>query len=505
MKNVLKGLEKRQTSSLEHIKPMDKADFQELMHIKYYRSRAEPGEAVGVIAAQSVGEPSTQMTLNTFHMAGRGEANVTLGIPRLREILMTAADTIKTPVMTLPLLPQAGEKGAEQISLRLKQILLAEALKGIEVEENIITLDKTGELCREYKARLIFHPLSAYPKELRITFEELSSCFSNVFVPKLKQAVKMEMKKLAAHAGITLSEKYVEKDFEGPKPARIPGRKHDDDENKELDADNEEGKLRFAGGRGEQATYGEGDEEDKQIEESARKQAAELAGDVMDEEGGSTDLAPMFVDEEDGISPDEKIDKKRMSCEIKISVPVDTPKLLLRDLVEKTVVSTTMRGLPGISKCYVLDAAARGEHVVQTDGINIEGIWEHRDILDVDRLSTNSPAAMLKTLGVEAARATILAEVSAVFGAYGIAVDPRHLTLIADYMSHTGGYRACNRLGIETSTSPLLKMSFETAASFLISATLHRDEDPLTSAAARLVVGRPIFAGTGSMDILQTV
>ncbi len=49
------------------------------------------------------GEPSTQMTLNTFHMAGRGEANVTLGIPRLREILMTASDKIKTPVMTLHL------------------------------------------------------------------------------------------------------------------------------------------------------------------------------------------------------------------------------------------------------------------------------------------------------------------------------------------------------------------------------------------------------------------
>ena len=45
----------------------------------------------------------TQMTLNTFHMAGRGEANVTLGIPRLREILMTAAQRIKTPVMTVPL------------------------------------------------------------------------------------------------------------------------------------------------------------------------------------------------------------------------------------------------------------------------------------------------------------------------------------------------------------------------------------------------------------------
>ena len=54
------------------------------MDLKFARAAVAPGEAVGVLAAQSVGEPSTQMTLNTFHMAGRGEANVTLGIPRLR-------------------------------------------------------------------------------------------------------------------------------------------------------------------------------------------------------------------------------------------------------------------------------------------------------------------------------------------------------------------------------------------------------------------------------------
>lgn len=56
---------------------------------------------MGATAAQSIGEPSTQMTLNTFHLAGHGGANVTLGIPRLREILMTATDKLKTPSMTL--------------------------------------------------------------------------------------------------------------------------------------------------------------------------------------------------------------------------------------------------------------------------------------------------------------------------------------------------------------------------------------------------------------------
>ena len=115
MKDELAAIERNAAShTSEGHKAMNLEAFHELMQIKYYKSRAEPGEAVGVIAAQSVGEPSTQMTLNTFHMAGRGEANVTLGIPRLREILMTASDSIKTPVMTLPLRPKAGRKGANR-------------------------------------------------------------------------------------------------------------------------------------------------------------------------------------------------------------------------------------------------------------------------------------------------------------------------------------------------------------------------------------------------------
>ncbi len=56
--------------------PTSEAGFQRLMELKYMRSLAAPGEAVGVLAAQSVGEPSTQMTLNTFHMAGMGGLRV---------------------------------------------------------------------------------------------------------------------------------------------------------------------------------------------------------------------------------------------------------------------------------------------------------------------------------------------------------------------------------------------------------------------------------------------
>ncbi|MDR3291699.1 MAG: DNA-directed RNA polymerase subunit A'' [Methanobrevibacter sp.] len=66
----------------------------------YERSKVESGEAIGTVAAQSVGEPGTQMTMNTFHYAGVVELNVTLGLPRLIEIV-DARKTISTPTMTI--------------------------------------------------------------------------------------------------------------------------------------------------------------------------------------------------------------------------------------------------------------------------------------------------------------------------------------------------------------------------------------------------------------------
>src|SRR5208337_1500590 len=72
---------------------------------QYKRALMEPGEAVGIVAAQSIGEPGTQMTLRTFHYAGVKEQNVTLGLPRLIEIV-DARRIPSTPVMTIYLSPE---------------------------------------------------------------------------------------------------------------------------------------------------------------------------------------------------------------------------------------------------------------------------------------------------------------------------------------------------------------------------------------------------------------
>ena len=75
-------------------------DIVQILMRKWHASIVAPGEMVGTIAAQSVGEPTTQMTLNTFHNAGNSAKNVTLGVPRFEE-LINASSKMKTPVLTV--------------------------------------------------------------------------------------------------------------------------------------------------------------------------------------------------------------------------------------------------------------------------------------------------------------------------------------------------------------------------------------------------------------------
>lgn len=104
--------------------------FNDVIAMKSMRSLVAPGEPVGLLAAQSIGEPSTQMTLNTFHFAGRGEMNVTLGIPRLREILMLATENIKTPSMDIPFKKNINmNQNSEWLRKKMARVTLADVLE----------------------------------------------------------------------------------------------------------------------------------------------------------------------------------------------------------------------------------------------------------------------------------------------------------------------------------------------------------------------------------------
>ena len=89
---------------------------------RFQQAQVQPGEMVGALAAQSLGEPATQMTLNTFHYAGVSAKNVTLGVPRLKEII-NVSKRPKTPSLTIFLRGQAARDAEKCKVSRLEPIM----------------------------------------------------------------------------------------------------------------------------------------------------------------------------------------------------------------------------------------------------------------------------------------------------------------------------------------------------------------------------------------------
>lgn len=122
---------------------------------RFFQSLAHPGEMVGSLAAQSIGEPATQMTLNTFHFAGVSSMNVTLGVPRLKEII-NVAKKLRTPMMTVYLKEEIRSNREEAISLK-NEIELAMLKDIVENTKIIYDPDPTNTIIEKDKPFVHMH------------------------------------------------------------------------------------------------------------------------------------------------------------------------------------------------------------------------------------------------------------------------------------------------------------------------------------------------------------
>jgi len=170
---------------------MDKKTFEKMIHFKSLKSCVDPGESVGILAAQSIGEPSTQMTLNTFHFAGRGEMNVTLGVPRLRELLMVASVNVKTPTMEVPILQSSSAlKKAKRLQRRWSRRLFSQVISNLNIHEKL-TL-KLNDQKRTYKIE--FHFDEKFGKKQSA---EILRAFEIYFIARLCRAINKKRRELA--------------------------------------------------------------------------------------------------------------------------------------------------------------------------------------------------------------------------------------------------------------------------------------------------------------------
>ncbi|MBR9689890.1 MAG: DNA-directed RNA polymerase subunit A'' [Candidatus Altiarchaeota archaeon] len=130
-----------------------KTKFTKLVNQKYKDLQVAPGEAIGIVTAQSIGEPGTQLTMRTYHYAGVLEMNVTLGLPRVIEIV-DARSTPKTPMMTVFLDPKiAGdEKEARKVAARIRAIHLKDLVSKFETDliDKKITAHLSLDLLEEF-------------------------------------------------------------------------------------------------------------------------------------------------------------------------------------------------------------------------------------------------------------------------------------------------------------------------------------------------------------------
>jgi DNA-directed RNA polymerase II subunit RPB1 len=101
---------------------------------RFHLAQVDPGEMIGTVAAQSLGEPTTQMTLNTFHSAGIGTKNVTLGVPRIKEILNVSSN-IKTPSLTIYLKSDVSEsqKRSKKVASSIEYTTLGKLLLNLQI------------------------------------------------------------------------------------------------------------------------------------------------------------------------------------------------------------------------------------------------------------------------------------------------------------------------------------------------------------------------------------
>jgi DNA-directed RNA polymerase I subunit RPA1 len=526
----------------------------EIFAKKFQASMADAGECVGTLAAQGMGEPSTQMTLNTFHLAGHGGANVTLGIPRLREIVQTASRKIATPSMFIPL---ESVRAAEELQGMMTRIALKDIIVGSTVEE-VVICNVAGEKRRKYRLKLDLVNLDklqrAYPQ---LTRKRIETFLQTEFRQKLDKDVRnflrvsMQMstqsqRQINDDTGLRVGarggggaggeddgeraedQEEVASSKKKEKSTPSIGRVRKTDEDAEVEEEEEsDGEGSDAGGQYDDVV----DTPEKQA--ANREEEAEGANDETSSSSEDEDEGNMFVPKvkfevstiEESVVPKSKdeiegptavVDQNAIfgqtgrllesnsfvieSRDLLLSDKKVSRKILILEVVEELCSSLYVQQTIGITKVHVTNQNPKVG--ITTEGANIEFAWGLNGI-DHSKIYTNDICKMLDHYGVEACRASIIKEIQNVFGHYGISVDGRHLSLIADYMTHQGGYRPFNRGGISQHSSPFLKMSFETSMNFLSAACHDLQMDPLKSPAAAIVVGKLAPVGTGVFDVIN--
>ncbi|XP_077310097.1 DNA-directed RNA polymerase III subunit RPC1 isoform X1 [Lithobates pipiens] len=369
--------EPRVLYQLDRITPTQLEKFLETCRDKYMRAQMEPGSAVGALCAQSIGEPGTQMTLKTFHFAGVASMNITLGVPRIKEII-NASKNISTPIITAHLDVDDDSDFARLVKGRIEKTLLGE--------------------------------ISEYMEEVFLP----DDCFLLVKLSLERiRLLRLEVNAETVRYSICLSKLRV-------KPGDI-------------------------------AVHGE----------------AVLC-----------------------VTPREN--NKSSMYYVLQSLKEELPKVVVQ-------------GIPEVARAviHIDEQSGKEKYKLLVEGDNLRAVMATHGVKG-SHTTSNNTYEVEKTIGIEAARSTIINEIQYTMVNHGMSIDRRHVMLLSDLMTYKGEVLGITRFGLaKMKESVLMLASFEKTADHLFDAAYFGQKDSVCGVSECIIMGIPMNIGTGLFKLLH--
>lgn len=468
---------------------------------KFKKSLAVPGEACGPISAQSIGEPSTQMTLSTFHHTGIGaKANVSRGVPRLKEIL-SLAKTLKSPSITIYLKRDVLNSYRIPNQDRIKELL--RDIKDIDSdpESKTYTIHQFNQIlkvipeistCKKIKS-LIQEQILKYVKKIESTFGYL--VFGDLVINS-KIIYDLNNK------SIPEDEEFVQAYFAGIDETRLI-------EYPWL--------LRF--------------ELDVKKMQDHDLNAYHLLQILKSQT--SFNQCTMEV-----IFSDENYNTEKLICRIRIISSTDgdnsvnmADPIQFMNSIESQILTLKIKGIPGIHKTSVrvipgvndikLENGAiltkshkdyqdfkdreifTDQYIIDTSGSNLLEVL-NSTYVDTEKTFTNDIYEIAEIYGIEAAKNSIISEIMDVMDYADAKISNRHVLLLSDIMTSRGELLSVDRFGQKKGDSSIYAMaSFEESTARIVKASVFGDEDKVIGVSSNLVYGQTNKVGTGSFEVLM--
>lgn len=430
-------------------------------------------EMVGTLAAQSIGEPATQMTLNTFHFAGVAQ-NVMQGVPRLKE-LINVVKLIKTPMQRI-YLQNSSLEVAKEIGNKMEYTSMQDIIKEIKIiydpdcMSSVILED--NDFIDAYYAFLEENEGDLGPWVIRMElFREklLKKNFTLEFIAdKLRQAFKNDIQIIFSDFN---AEFLIIRVRIKPKHDEIFAKK----------VMHEIIKLHLLGIKGINKCYLLLDDKNNKKNQKQSKN-----GSLLKE-----------LNERMRLMTENTAEDKDVLSKLKL---LDEEEMRNQDNFDEQLESKTSK----------LEQSDEEKWMIQTDGTNLS---ESFLIEGVDNrfVYSNDLTEIYSTLGIEAVREVIMREIQSVIVNSGSYVNNRHLSLLADVMTMKG-LRGITRHGVNrASTGALKRASFEETVEILLEAACFAEKNFTSGVTESIMLGQVSKIGTGStetildLDMLQSV